>query len=77
MKLLMNVLNEVLSLFVDDGSLVVAVIAWTGLSELCLRVGMLSPTQAAVLLAIGIAALLGENVMRAARKHANAPAGGR
>lgn len=75
MKMLKSMLAELVALFVDDGSLVVAVIAWVVGAVLCLRAQLLDPASEAVLLAAGIAALLAENVLRAARAHVLAPPG--
>jgi hypothetical protein len=70
MKLLNTVLAELLGLFVDDGSLVLAVAAWVIAAVLCLRAEWLGPASVAVLLAVGIAVLLAENVLRSARARA-------
>ncbi len=69
MTLLKSMLSELLGLFVDDGSFVLAVIAWVVAGVLCLRWHLLAPTSEAMLLAVGIAVLLVENVARAARVH--------
>jgi hypothetical protein len=73
MKLLKSMLTELLALFVDDGSLVLAVIAWVVGGVLFLRAQLLDPESEAVLLAVGIAVLLAENVLRSARAHVLAP----
>jgi hypothetical protein len=73
MKLLKTVLTELVALFVDDGSLVLAVIALVAGGVLCLHAQLLDPASAAVLLALGIAVLLAENVLRSARVHKLAP----
>lgn len=62
----MTVISKLLALFVDDGSLALAVIAWAIGGGICLRGHLLDPTSEAVLLAVGIAALLVENVGRTA-----------
>lgn len=67
MNLVKTVLSELLALFVDDGSLVLSVIAWVAAGILCLRLGLLDAPIEALVLTIGIAALLGENVLRAVR----------
>jgi hypothetical protein len=72
-KLLKSMLMELLALFVDDGSLVIAVIAWVVTDVLCLRAELLAPATGAVVLAAGIAVLLAENVLRAARLHVLTP----
>ena len=69
MNLLKSVLPELIGLFVDDGSLVLAVIVWVLAGVLCRRAQLLDPAWEAVLLALGIAALLAENVLRSARAH--------
>jgi hypothetical protein len=69
MSAIRTVLSELLALFVDDGSLVLAVIAWAVVGAICLRGHLLDPASAAVLLAVGIAVLLAENVGRTASAH--------
>jgi hypothetical protein len=71
MSAIKTVLSELLALFVDDGSLVLAVIAWTLGGAICLRTHLLAPASEAVLLAIGIALLLAENVGRTASAQAS------
>ena len=71
MRAILAVLTELLALFVDDGSLVLAVIAWVIGGAICLRAHLLNPASGAVLLAVGIAALLAENIGRAASAHAS------
>lgn len=73
MKWLNGVLTELVALFVDNGSLVVAVIAWVLAGAAALRVHWIDPAPAAVLLAAGIAALLMENVLRSARTYGATP----
>ena len=69
MNSLKSVFSELLGLFVDDGSLVLVVIAWVLGGAICLRTQVISPPVEAVLLFIGIIVLLGENVARTARAH--------
>jgi hypothetical protein len=64
-----NVLTELLGLFVDDDSLVVAVIALVLSMIICLRSHLVAAHSGAVLLFLGIAVLLAENVARSARAH--------
>jgi hypothetical protein len=71
MSAVKTVLSELLALFVDDGSLVLAVIVWAFGGAICLRAHLLDPASEAVLLAAGIAVLLAENVGRAASAHAS------
>ena len=69
MNSLKGVFSELLGLFVDDGSLVLAVIAWVLGGAICLRAQMITPPVEAVLLFVGIIVLLAENVERTARTH--------
>jgi hypothetical protein len=46
-----------------------AVIAWTLGDVICLRTHLVDPASAAVLLAVGIAVVLAENVGHSARVH--------
>ena len=60
-------LSELVSLFVEDGSLALAILVWLVLTGLVLaRFGGLSPWHGAVLFA-GLAAILVENTWRRAR----------
>ena len=65
-----TIVAELLALFVDDGRLVLAVIAWVFVGAICLRAQIVPPPVEALLLFVGIAALLAHNVVRAARAHA-------
>jgi hypothetical protein len=67
MTILKSVLTELLALFVDDGSLVVAVVAWVVGCAVTLRCSLINPQTGAVLLFLGIAVLLAENIARSAR----------
>ena len=59
--------SELVSLFVEDGSLAVAILAWLGLTAVVLaRFESLSPWRGMVLFA-GLAAILVENTWRRAR----------
>jgi hypothetical protein len=73
MKLLGTIVAELLALFVDDGRLVLAVILWVLVGAICLRAEIVPPSVEALLLFVGIAALLGNNVVRAARAHVATP----
>jgi hypothetical protein len=70
MSAIKTVLSELLAMFLDDGSLVLAVIAWAVVGAICLHADLLAPASAAVLLAVGIAVLLAENVGRTTSAHA-------
>jgi hypothetical protein len=71
MRVITPVLSELLALFVDDGSLALAVLAWAVGGAVCLHAHLLSPAPEAVLLAVGIAALLAENIGRTASAYAS------
>jgi hypothetical protein len=71
MWLLKTIALELLSLFIDDGSLVAVVLVWVLAVAVALRVGFLDPLIGAALLGAGLAALLAENVMRSARTATN------
>lgn len=61
------VLKAFLGLFVDDGSVILALIGWVVGAVVLLRAGILAPDAAAVVMAAGIGAVLAENVRRTAR----------
>lgn len=66
MRILAAALMEIAGLFVDDGSLILMVLGWLGLSAVLAHV---APTRwDGVVLFLGLAALLAENTRRAARR---------
>ena len=67
MNILKSIFSELLALFVDDGSFVLAVIAWVLGGVICLRTQVVPPPYEAILLFVGIVVLLAENVERTAR----------
>jgi hypothetical protein len=67
MRVARTVLREIAGLFVDDGSLALAVVVLVVAVALCLRLHV-EPLLGAALLLIGLAGILAENVRRAARK---------
>ncbi len=69
MTLIRTILTELWGLFIDDGSLVIAVILWVLADAIALRHRLIDPATAAILLSIGILVLLAETVLRSARKH--------
>ncbi len=71
MRLLKTIAMELLGLFVDDGTLVAAVLVWVLAVAIALRAGFLDPAIGAALLGIGLAVLLTENVIRSARTATN------
>ena len=65
---MMRIIRELLSLFVDDGAFALGIVLW--LAALWIGANLLHVGQeiAAVLLFLGLAALLVEAVLRAARR---------
>ena len=70
MSLARQVLNELFGLFVDDGSLAVAILALVAALAALARLGLVTPPLGGGLLALGLAGLLLENLFRSARKFA-------
>lgn len=62
------ILLDLLGLFVDDGSLAVAALAWLALSALVFLFVGLPEVWRAIALFLGFAAILVENVTRSARR---------
>jgi hypothetical protein len=71
MQVLKTILSELLGLFVDDSSLCIVVIVWAAVCGLSLYGSFVSPALVAMALALGIAVLLAENVVRSARARAS------
>ena len=67
MTLLSTILTETLGLFVDDGSLALAILAWVAIIAGLLQIAAPSPALAGGLLFVGLIVILIENVMRRAR----------
>jgi len=68
MRTLHMILRELIRLFIDDGSLVFAVLGWVAIYALGLRhVDIPAQWQAAVLF-LGLAVVLAENVVSSARR---------
>lgn len=61
-------LRELIGLFIDDGSLAVAVVVWIAAAVLIFPALPIDQGGLAVILFAGIAAILVENVVRAARR---------
>jgi hypothetical protein len=70
MTRLISILREVFGLFVDDGSLAIAVLAWIGIVAFALPALGLPASMRAIILFIGCALILAENVARSARRSA-------
>jgi hypothetical protein len=68
MKVLIRAFNELLGLFVDDGSLALAALLVLGATGLLVGSGLLQGPLALALLTGGIVAALLENVLRSARR---------
>jgi hypothetical protein len=64
MNWLVSIAKEIVGLFVDDGSLAIALVVWVGLILLAAQVLPVSMIGPAIL--IGCAAILAENVLRRA-----------
>ena len=60
--------REVVGLFVDDGSLAIALLVWIGISSLLARSAVLDEQVLGVAWFIGCAVILIENVLRRARQ---------
>ena len=60
--------RELLGLFVDDGSLALAVLAWIAVAVLAFPALPIDGGWLAVALFVGIALILVENLLRAARQ---------
>ena len=67
MKTISLVLKELFGLFVDDGSLAIAILVLAAAIALLLHVGWLSPLLGGGLLLIGLIGLLSENLLRSVR----------
>jgi len=59
-------LRKLVGLFVDDGSLALAIVAWLGLIALAAALWPTARGWLGLLLALGLLAILAENVLRAA-----------
>jgi hypothetical protein len=60
--------RELAGLFVDDGSLAIAVLAWVAIAELVFPALPINSGWLAVALFAGLALILVENLLRAARR---------
>ena len=61
-----TVRDELIGLFIDDGSFAAAILAWLAGGLICLRLFMVPPEIEAIVLAVGFGLLLAENVARTA-----------
>jgi hypothetical protein len=67
MRWIGTALRELIALFVDDGSCAAALLAWLAGAVICLRFLELAPAAEGIILALGFACVLAENVERTAR----------
>ncbi len=68
MKWLLAAARELAGLFVDDGSLAIAVLAWVAVAALVFPALPIKSGWLAVALFAGLALILVENLLRAARR---------
>ena len=68
MTFLRSVLAELFGMFVDDGSLALAILAWVAVIAAVQSLAAVPASMIGILLFLGLALLLLENVMRRARK---------
>jgi hypothetical protein len=68
MKAFVAIWNEVLGLFIDDGSLAAAILVLVGAVALLRSTGVVGPPLAGGLLFGGLVLILLENVRRSARR---------
>ena len=68
MKWLTDAARELLGLFVDDGSLAIAVLAWVVIAVLAFPTLPIDSGWLAIVLFAGLALILAENVLRSARR---------
>ena len=68
MSFLNSVIGELFGMFVDDGSLAIAILHWIGVIA-ALQVSALVPSGLGLILYLGLAVLLMESVLRRARSH--------
>ena len=69
MSLLGTIVKETFGLFVDDGSLAIAILAWVAVIAGIMQVTELSSGTTGILLILGLVAILVENVLRRVRSH--------
>ncbi len=67
MRTIAALLRELVGLFVDDGSLVLAVLVWIGVVALAVLVRLMPAGLTAIVFPLGLAVVLAENALRSAR----------
>lgn len=60
--------RQLVGLFVDDGSLVLAVLLWTGAVALVVAMHVVPAGLTAIVFPLGLAILLADNAVRGARR---------
>lgn len=68
MSMVARVARELLGLFVDDGSLALAILAWVAVFAALMSVSAVPSILAGLLLFMGLIVILAENAVRRARK---------
>lgn len=68
MRFLRSVLAELFGMFVDDGSLALAILAWVAVIAVVQSLAVVTSEKLGALLFLGLGALLVENVLRRSRK---------
>jgi len=68
MKWIPTAVRELVGLFVDDGSLAIAVLAWVVIAVLAFPALPIDSGWLAIVLFAGLAVILAENVLRSARR---------
>jgi hypothetical protein len=68
MKALKAIFTQAVGLFVDDGAYAAAIVIWLLVIAGLVRFSTISPNIAAMLLFVGLAAILAESAIRRARK---------
>lgn len=68
MRWIKTILGEMLGLFVDDGSFAVSILIWLALALLLVPIVHAEPAWAGIILFVGLAIVLIENVLRSARR---------
>ncbi len=68
MKAIVATLSEIVGLFVDDGSLALAIIVFVGIVAALVKWALIPGPIGGALLFFGLVAILGENLWRSARR---------
>ena len=68
MRAIKVVVRELIGLFIDDGSLALAIVVLIGAIALLLKTALLAPLVGGVLIFVGLVLILAENLIRSARR---------